>query len=419
MKKQLFILAIAALPIVTLAQSAKRQTAWRNLDDYNSSKDVSSLMKAKEAIDLATAHADTKDQAKTWLYRAQIYYCLFQHNLKTEQDKLSTVSDKGEKVELAYGNVSTAEYEEAGKSVEQLQKLDKDKVYQQELGVLGFQMMQDVNNLAIGKFKTKKYEEAVEYFNASYDVTKGIMGKKDTNSLYNCVIAAQKANNNEMVKTYSQKMIDEKVANSYSYISLVEVKLALKDTAGALQSLKQGRVAFPNDTHLMNRETEFYLQQGKQQEALDNLNKAIEKDPTNGQLYLVRGNVFDNLANPKDGKTDKDKPKNYEELMGKAEVDYKKATEALPTNFDVWYNLGALYNNWGGYYQNKAASTDLTKAKELEAKAQDLLKKAVPALEKGLELNANDKGTMYALRKLYLLTNQPAKAEEMNKRIKK
>lgn len=424
--KKFFILAIAALPLFAISQNSKRNTAYRLLEDYNrslkdnpSQPDLAVLLKAKEAIDLTTVHTETKDQAKTWLYRTQIYYSIFQNNLKTEQDKLATVSDKNEKIELAYGNVSVTEYEEAGTALEQLKKLDKNKDYQQEINVLGFQMMQDLNNIAIGKFKIKKFDEAIDYFNKSYDITKAVTNKKDTNSLYNCVIAAQKAKNLDKIKSYSQKMIDEKVANSYSYTSLVEAKLTLKDTAGALQTIKEGRMAFPNDIHLMNRETEFYLLQGKHQEALDNLNKAIEKDPNNGSLFLVRGNVYDNLANPKEGKNDKEKPKNYEELMGKAEADYKKATEATPANFDVWYNLGALYNNWGGYYQNLANGGDLTKAKDLEAKAQVQLKKAVPALEKALELNPNDRGTMFALRKLYLLTNNPQGAEEMNKRMKK
>ncbi len=420
MKKPILTLTIAAMPMLTaLAQSSKVQTAWRQNKDYEETKDVSSLMKAKDAIDLATANEETKDKAKTWVYRTKIYYNLFLSNFKKEQDKLTNITDKNEKVELAYGNVTTAEYEEAGKAMEQALKLDKEGNYKNDLGMLGMQMLPDVSNIAIGKFKAKKYDDAISYFEKAYDLNKNIMGTKDTSSLFNCVVAAQKANNNEKTKIYAQKMIDEKVANVYTYQSLLDAKMALNDMPGAQQALREGRAAFPNDLYLMNRETEFYLQQGKLQEALDNLNKAIEKEPKNGLLFLVRGNVFDNLANPKDatGK-DKDKPQNFEELMGKAAVDYTKATELSPDNFDVWYNTGALYNNWGGYYQNKA-SNDLKKAKEYDAKALEQLKKAVPALEKALNIKPEDKGTMQALRKLYLLTEQPEKAKEMSDRLKK
>ena len=39
-------------------------------------------MKAKEAIDLASEHPDTKEKAKTQEYRANVYYYLFQNIFK-------------------------------------------------------------------------------------------------------------------------------------------------------------------------------------------------------------------------------------------------------------------------------------------------------------------------------------------------
>jgi tetratricopeptide (TPR) repeat protein len=261
----------------------------------------------------------------------------------------------------------------------------------------------------------------MEYFEASYTITK-MMGKKDTNSLFNAVLSSQKGKMPDSTIKYCQMMIDEKIANTFAYQALFDAKIAKSDTVGALKSLAAGRAAFPNDLYLMNRETEFYLQQGKQEEALNNLNKAIEKEPTNSQLYLVRGNVFDNLANPKDaaGK-DKPKPANYAELMGKAEVDYLKTKELNPKNFDVWYNLGALYNNWGGENQKQADETvkNITKQKEYQTKATELFGKATTTLEKALEIKPDDKGTMFALRKLYLLTNQPEKSKTMSDLLKK
>ena len=60
-------LVAMAVPAMLSAQSTKVQTAWRQLQDYESSKDVSSLMKAKEAIDLAANNESTKESAKTWV----------------------------------------------------------------------------------------------------------------------------------------------------------------------------------------------------------------------------------------------------------------------------------------------------------------------------------------------------------------
>jgi hypothetical protein len=417
MKKAFLILC---LPVFALAQNAKVQTAYRNLTDYEASKDVASLMKAKEAIDLATNHADTKDKAKTWVYRTQVYYYLFKSNLAAEEKKVADTQDKNERLMKAYGNVSTADYEEAGKALEKATTLDKEKIYQQENQMIGMQLLGDINNLAVGKFNVGNYKESMEFFELSYN-TKKMTGKKDTASLINSLVCAQKSKNTEKIKYYDQKMIDEKVATAYTYNSLYEVKASMGDTAGARQTLAAGRVAFPNDLDMMNREIEYYLQKGKDVEALANLDKAIEKAPANAVLYLVRGNVYDKQANPRDaaGK-EKEKPKNFEELMGKAETNYKKSTELDPKNADAIYNLGALYNNWGGIMIKRC--DDLiklaTKQKECEAAANDKFNKAIAALEKALEMHPGDKTIMTSLRRLYLMTNQTDKAQKMSDALK-
>lgn len=414
-------IVMLAIPAVLSAQNAKVQTAWRQLQDYESSKDVSSLMKAKEAIDLATNHEDTKDKAKTWVYRSRIYYSLFKNALEQEEKKLSSITDKNDRLTKAYGNVSTADYEEAGKSMEKAVNLDKDKTYQQDYAIVGMQMMNDVNNLAIGKYNAGKYLEAAEYFEASYFTTK-MMGKKDTAALTNALVSVQKAKDLTKIREYNEKIISEKVATPYNYVSLYDTKLALKDTAGAATTLKEGRLLFPNDIDLLNRETDTYLQKGKDMEALANLDKAIEKAPNSAILWMARGNIYDKQANPReaDGR-EKDKPKNYEELMGHAEKNYSKATELDPKNSDAWYNLGALYNGWANV--NLLLCDNLVKQaakmKECEAKATEKYMKAIGALEKVLEMNPGDKSTMKYLHKLYIRTEQTEKAQKMSEAINK
>ncbi len=419
--RKTILIPFLIIPAFLAAQSAKVQTAWRNLEDYQSTKDEVSLMKAKEAIDLASAHADTKDKAKTQVYRAKVYYYIFQNNLKKEKEKLKDIVDKNQKEEMAYGNVSTVEYEEAGKSMERAVELDKDKAYQAEMAMVGMSMIMDVSNLAVGKFKVKKYAEAHEFFAASYEMNK-MMGKKDTNALFNASLAAVKAADNAKAKEYTQKMIDEKVANEVTYQILYDAKIALKDVDGANATLKEGRAAFPNDKILLNKEIDYYLEKGNSQDALNMLQIAIDKDPKNSILYFVSANLYNTMANPNDA-TGKElaKPANFEELLVKSETFYKKASELAPTNFDIWFNMGAMYNNWGGVYQKKANESlkQTPEVKKQEERAMALFNLAVPALEKALEIKADDRSTMVPLRKLYLIIGKADKADEMNKRLKK
>lgn len=442
--KILNILFFTIIPFTIFSQKNKVQGAWRSLSDYEStlkeSPDVSYLLKAKENIDLATVNEETKNQAKTFSYRFRIYTYLFAENLKAEDKKLTaTVADKNERMQMAYGNVSITEFEEASKSLSKIQELDpkmfeklgKGESNSEEEGKLFLAMMQVQvyqSNLATGRYKAKKYDEAADFFESLAVSNTFTTSKKDTSNFYNACISAQKSKNQSKMFDYNKKMIDLKISSPYNYQTVYDVLLSQKDTTKAIEYLKMGRSEFPNDVYLMNRETEIFLQKGMQEKALANLQTAIEKEPNNAQLQLVLGNVYDNLANPK-GKSGKDttKPAEYDNLVIKAAEHYQKAIDLKPSNqesyFNALYNLGALYNNYGGALytksMEKATITDLAKKqKEFEAKSNEYYKKAIPFLEQALAIKPDDKASMSALRKLYYLTGNEAKGKEMSDKLK-
>ncbi len=419
---------------LAIAQKSKLNAAWRAYTDYESTvkekPEISYLIKAKEAIDLAAASEETKTNPKTYVYKTQIYYELYKYNLKAEEEKLAaTVTDKNKKREMAYSNVSTVEFKEAGKAIEYIQKNVKDQSTLQEVTVIGLQMLDDLNNLAVGRYKSKKYDEASEFFEGAFYMNAAINGgKKDTATLFNAALSAQKAKNYERMIKLNQSMIDEKLASAGTYQLLYNAKLNLKDSAGAIECLQNGRKFFPNDMVLLNLETDYYLLKGKHEEALANLNKALEKDPGNAVLHIVTGNIYDGMANPKgtDGK-DKDKPANFNDLFAKAEQHYKSAVDLKPSNqeyyFNALYNLGALYNNYGGFIYNKGMSDAsiakmAAKQKEIIASSNEYYKKAIPFFEQALTVKGDDITTMQALRKLYLLTGNDVKAYEISNKLK-
>ncbi len=428
----------------TFAQKGKVQAAWRALSDYESTlsdnPDASYLTKAKDNIDLAVTDAETSKQVKTYAYRLRIYLALFANNLRNEEKNLSSINDKNERLQTAYGNVSTIEFDEANKSLMKIKELDikkfekitKGETDSEEDGKLNMSVNQIqvyAANLATGKYKVKKYDEAADYFYALANSKTFMTGIKDTSNFYNASVCAQKAKNQAKMLEYNKKMIDENIASPYNYQTIYELKIAQNDTTGALQFLKDGRTRFPNDIYLLNKETELFLVKGDQEKALANLKMAIEKDSTNSILQFAIGNVYDNLANPKT-KSGKDttKPANYEELVQQAAKHYQKAIDLKPntqdTYFNVLYNMGALYNNYGNTLyakaMEKATITDLARnQKNYEAKSIEYYKKAIPFLEQALSIKTDDKTCMTALRTLYYKTGNEAKGKEMNELLKK
>lgn len=435
----------------SFAQKGKVQSAWRSLSDYESTlgdkPDTSYLMKANRNIDLALADETTKNQAKTHAYKTRIAYYIYQYNLKQENKNLeSTISDKNARAETAYGNAPTKEFEAAAGSLETIKAVDP-KYFKTILEIVkggsaasasdddlklsntAMQLKLESSNIAVGKYKVKQFDQAADFFYRSAGLNLLLADKVDTSEYYNACISAQKAKNTPKMIEYNKKMIDLKIATTYNYQTMYEAYVSQKDTASALEYLKMGRIKYPDDIYLMNKETEVFLQRGQREQALTNLQNAITKDPNNASLQLVLGNIYDNLANPK-GVTGKDttKPANYEDLIIKAAQHYQNAIDLKPSNqdsyFNALYNLGALYNNYGGALYNKAMEkatiTELAKKqKDMEARSIEYYKKAIPYLEQAMEVKPSDTTTMYALRTLYYKVGNEAKGKEMNEKLKK
>jgi tetratricopeptide (TPR) repeat protein len=408
------------------AQSNNVQSAWRALQDYNTSKkegqaDVSYLMKAKEKIDLAREHPDTKDKPKTLTYTCQVYYALFGYNWDQEKKKLSaTLTNKSQIADEAYGNVSLVEFEVAGNAMEKVMLAEQnqsEKPYTMELMPIAMNMFGEMQNLAVGRFKVKKYEEAMDLFDQTYQGYK-MAGRKDTNLIINAMLSAERASKFDKVIEIGKMMKEDKVANAETYNKIHFAYLNKKDTTNAEAALKEGLSGFPNDKGLILNYINIFLQQKKEAQAMEYIDKAIEKDPGNCALYIVKGNVYDNQANPKSPITGKDtiKPVNFNELMAKTEECYLKAAKCNPEGFENNFNAGAMYNNWGNWYSQNATGKT---AADYDKKAQQYWMNAITYLEKCNQIVTNDKGLKKNLMRLYRMTSQTDKANAINEELKK
>jgi len=451
--KAVFFLVSILISGSALSQKSKVQTAWRSLTDYEASMaegrpDLKYLNKAKEAIDLALQNEETKNKSKTHAYKARISYAQYQYDFKQELSKLETsITDKNERILVAYGNTNLTDFEVASEEIVKMKEIDPKYMETIQEGLLksatggssaldeddlkfamvAQQLKMEAGNIASGKYKAKKYEEAADYFYKTAFMNTVLYKQKDTAEFYNACIAAAKSKNNDKIIDYNRKMIDVKIGKPFNYESIYNANLAKGDSAAALEIIKKGRLAFPEELGLINKETEFYLATGRQQQALSNIKLSIDKEPTNPVFYLISGQIYDAMANPRDNSTNKElpKPTNYQDLFKSAEGSYTKGLEQKQINkeyeYNLVFNLGALYNNYGGVMANRKPEkiTEMAKLqKENEAISMAYYKKAIPFLEKALAMKPEDSQTLLPLRKLYLMTGNDAKAKEMNDKIK-
>ncbi|MCF8304491.1 MAG: hypothetical protein K9I94_14550 [Bacteroidales bacterium] len=457
----LFLIAAFAVN-ETNAQRAKRTSAFNELKRGN-------LKKAMELIEPTIEHEKTKDEAKTWFYRGNIY--------------LSIATSQNEE----YQNLDTNSLQKAYNSYIKAKELDEEDEYKVDITRNMMVLSEQFYNQGVNRYNKGKYEEAVDAFQNSVDVSKKLE-TVDTMSYYNAALASVQARKYDVAKKYYHKLLEigydkkpglfAQLANIYleQYRNTIESKMQQvsermtkkgvldlldrpdslyrsqetgkdnrpdttkwfytdknyklrfrNDTLmefdkvdptnakmdSALSVVKQGREKFPDNFNLIITETNIYLASGQTQKALKNLELALEKDTTNPTIYFAVGANYDQLIKEAEGPE-------KEQYFNMAQDAYKSAIKLDSTYFEPHYNLGALYVNKAAELQNKANALPLDqneKYKKLKGKADSLLQEATPFLERALRIKPNDYNTMVSLKEIYTRLNLNEKLKGINEKI--
>ncbi|HEX5001100.1 MAG TPA: tetratricopeptide repeat protein [Bacteroidia bacterium] len=350
-----------------LAQKTKVQTAW-NYYKYDE------LDKAKAAIDEASANESTSGSSKTWYYRGLIYQKMYKHE--------------------KYGSLDPDCLIKAFDSYSKAIELDPKYEFAAEIGQNKRWVANQIYGAGVDKFNAKEYQSALSNF--EYLIKQD---GNDTLSLLNAAYCADKSGDKVKAGSYYSRLISMNYNDPKVYVFYSGILKSDNRNEEALRVIQDGRKRFPAENALIIEELNMYLTAGKDKEALESLNFAIQSDPTNKNLYFAKGSVQDKLGN----KTE-------------AAAAYKKAIELDPNYFDPNYNLGAMYFNDGAEMANKAndlkSNAEFAKAKtEYEAKFRE----AMPYLEKALEINPKDANTLISLKQLYARLNEMEKYEKVKK----
>ena len=376
MKKLTILFALLVTITTVQAQKSKIITAYNYLRE-------GLLDKAKEAIDKTSEHEKSKYEAKNWMYRGDIYVQIYASPL----EQYKKLSDNP--LEVAYDAYQKAvKYDEKG-------RYEKD--LEQKMIVLARQFFND----GVTNYQEKEYPEAINSFKSASNLYKEAP-QADT-SLYYAGICAELDNNDEAAKKIFSELNEKGFEKPLIYNSLSKIYTKEGDEEKAIKIIKKGLEKFPGDLDLIIAEANVYLAFEKTEEAIKSLKKAIEMNPNNPNLFYAIGAKYSELG-----------------MFEESEDSYKKAIEIKPDYFDAYYNLGALYNNAAADSLKVAGELpfDDKRYDSLKAKGDDLLAKALPVLEKALELQPDDKYTLLTLKQLYVKTNQMEKYKAIQEKIK-
>ncbi len=420
MKRIFFTFGLILMVSLGFSQKSKRVSAYNLLKD-------GILDEAKEYIDKCVEHPKTMKDARAWLYYGQIY-----HSIATSNDKVyKKLDDKAEEKALkGYEKAILFNFiDESYHNLDIVNKpmdmvkfskalMNRDTKYVDEKIVLDVYMnrLPALSNAFINKglneYQNKKnYSYALELFEKSLQ-TSSMVGKVDTQAVYLCARAATEAKNNEKAIKYYKALtkVDygaDEAEKAKNYYFLAKLYLENKDSEKYASTLKKGIEKYPNSSFLIKEMINYYLQSGKQKEALAYLDKGIAAAPNSAELYYVKGTIYDTDSVLHD--------------ETKAIECYKKAIEIKPDHFDSYYNIGVMYFNKGADKNNEAKNIDFDDQatyKKVKAESDKYFKEALPYLEKAHEINPKDMNTMQSLKLVYYRTGDLDKREKIMKEMK-
>lgn len=198
----------------------------------------------------------------------------------------------------------------------------------------------------------------------------------DTVLFNDCGVVAKFAGNTEAAVKYFLSAADLGFKSDILYNEASKLYLEKGDTVQAIATLEKGISKF-NSTNMINEMINIYLTTGKDKEALDYINKAIAGSPNNATYYFAKGALHDKLNSG-----------------AEAVEAYKKAIEIDDKYADAYLNLGASYYNQGIKYFEAANDAKTDKLfEEKKALGEAEYRKAMPYLEKILQLSPEDKST--------------------------
>lgn len=313
MKKIALMLAFAALGLGATAQTLQVQSAAQDLKKGY-------LNKAKDEIDKACEHENTKNDAKTWYYAGLIY---------------SQIGGESENPKSKFKNLDADWLEKAKNAALRCKELDANKEYAEgNNNVFGF-VGNEYYKQAIKKFNEQDWngcmslcEQSVQIFNEC--------GKKQfaSESYLLAGKAAMNAKDNDKILKYFKPLVRTKTKENLVYKTLFNLYKNEKDTNSAL-TLAQNYVKFcPEDFNANMMMAEAYMMKGNMELGNAEIQKALEKTSDKPEMHAsllaAAGATLESV----------------QDFTG-AENRYKESLATLPQQFLANFGLGKMLFNRG------------------------------------------------------------------------
>lgn len=382
---KLFVLTLALLmSVATFAQkgSVTKADAYLTKNEYAN---------AKAEIDVAITIEKNAAKSKTWFVRGKIYQAIA---TSTDETVSSLDAEALEKSVEAYNKVISMEKESSPNNLISTTNLES--------------LWGNYINIGGTVYGEEKFGEALENFEKALKVK-----PTDSVTLLYAGVAAQQSGDNDKTMGYYYQMVDANIANGDVISTLIYLERThAKDNEKALELVRKAKELYPTESKFGQEEISLLLTMDKVDEARTKLEAAIAEDPSNVNLHLNLGVLYDNLGSAKLEAGEKEVAR---ENYNKAKEAYKSAIEVDPDNYVANFNTGVIYVNLAKEYYDEVRDMNLNDydkygPAKLE-KANKILKEGLPYMEKATSIQPDDISGLKALQQMYTQLKMMDKAE--------
>lgn len=398
-------------------KKAGRALGSYNLDPANNG---AKLDEAVEMINIAGTDAEIASSFKFWQTKGEIYAALGQKDINM------MVVDENHKPVNPTAAVDAAEaflraLELAEKKYEKKDALEGLRSAANQLNFMG--------NYLVGQ---EDYANAFRALDVLLRANQTLVDNGEdpilatdedlTNTKYVAAFCALYTGDKGTAKNMFMDLYESGAAEAGVYAQLFNFLMEEGKEEEALEVLDKGRERFPENTEILFTEINYYIQKEKYDVLEEKLKLAIEKEPDNPSVYSALGNVYMNLFTEEFAQNGESET--AQQYFQSALDYFNKALELKPDLYDALYSVGSLYFNKAVELVKVMSELGMSreeqkKYEELDKASKELFNKALPYFQKAEAINPNDTNTLLALSEIYARLNDVEKAKEFKDRLQK
>ena len=367
---------------------------------------------ARQLIGAALANDETKNQANTWFVAGLIGY---QQN--AQANKMALINQPVDQDKVGQGLMESYDYWLKADEIAMTPMLDKkgrEVVDTKTRANIAKRMLEYYKNQDFIKYGVHLNEQ--RDFKGAYNVfmrhltmsdlpmmqDEKILAQMPKDTIYQqyeyyaALFAIQAQMHPEAIAVLEKLKNGEFEAiavNQFLYQEYVEVK----DTAASVRVLQDAMVRFPQEPWFLQNLINYYIFSKQEQQAIDYLAQAIEREPNVAEYHLIKGNLDANQNN-----------------VEAALEDYDRAIAINPQLADAYAGKGRVHYNMASKIIEDAAYIQDAKAyKAALNEASNKLKESMPFFEKALEVAPDNREYMVILKGIYYRLQMDDKYEAM------